>query len=264
MKFYVIVWLLIAGLCTPLQARVIDRVIAVVNDEVITLSELEDLLVPWSKTIESIRDPIEKERIKSNQNHILLDELINQRLIAQEAKALRIRATTQEIDDHISRTRNRQGWSDEELRAYLKSQQIDYADYRTKVSDQLVQQKTMRMALGAKMQISDSDLYEYYKEKLTQTGTDFDVEAAQIFLPVDSKATAAEDAAAKQEITEIFARAKAGEDFASLARQYSRAPGAESGGSLGVVSRGSLPEFESILFTIDEGQIGGPLRSRYG
>jgi peptidyl-prolyl cis-trans isomerase SurA len=148
---------------------------------------------------------------------------------------------------------------------YLASQGLNFAEFRRQVREQLLRQKVVRTVVGSRIRVSDGDLREYYKEQLTQAASDFEVEGAHIALPVPPGATAAEDAAVRQQATELLARLRGGEDFAELARQYSRAAGAEDGGSLGTFRRGVIDAaLEAEMFRLDAGQVGGPLRTRFG
>ncbi len=249
---------------SPAHSKILDRVVAIVNDDAITLSELETFLGPTLQKIESMNDPIERERLRERQTRQALDQLIDSMLILQEAKANRVQPREEEVDAYLEQLAARQHATKEQLLAYLEHQGMLESEFRQNIRDQLARQQITHRVIGPKIRLSDGDLHEYYKEKLTQANVEFEVSAAQLLLPVAPNASAAEDAAIKAEILELKARAESGESFADLVRRYSRGPGAESGGELGHVRRGSLPEFESVLFTTEPGSIGGPIKTRYG
>ncbi len=247
------------------QARVIDRVVAVVNDEVVTLSELEDLLAPVIRQIEALDDPVLREQQRQKQMRRGLDDLIGQKLVAQEGIRRRISIRGDEVGAHLERVKSRQGWDDDKLRLYLAAQGLNLADFRAQVREQLLRQKVIRSAIGSRIGVSETELRDYYRSRLTQANADYEVEAAHIALPVPTNATATEEAAIRQQATELLARARGGEDFAALARQYSRAPGAEEGGVLGSFRRGVIdPDIEAAVFALETGAIGGPTRTSYG
>jgi peptidyl-prolyl cis-trans isomerase SurA len=253
------------SLAGPALARIVDRVVAVVNEDIITWSELEDLQGPVLRQVESIDDPVLREQQRDRQLRAGLDELVGRRLIAQEAARRRITVTGEDVNDHLQRVQASQGWDDERLRLYLASQGMNLAEFRRQVRDQLLQQKVVRTVVGQRVRVSDGDLREYYKEQLTQAESDYEVDGAHIALPVPAGATAAEDAAVRQLAQELLTRARSGEDFAALSRDYSKAPTAQDGGSLGRFRRGVIdPSLEAAIFELAEGAVGGPVRTRYG
>lgn len=247
------------------QARIIDRVVAVVNDQVVTLSELEDLIAPILRQIETLDDPVLREQQRNKQLRRGLDDLIGQKLVGQEGIRRRISVRGDEVQAHLERVKASQGWDEEKLRIYLTSQGLNLAEFRKQVREQLLRQKVIRTAIGARIRVGDAELRDYYRSKLTKANADYEVEAAHIALPVPAKATAAEEAAVRQQANELLARARGGEAFADLARQYSQAPGAENGGTLGAFRRGVIdPTIEKVVFGLDAGAVGGPVRTGYG
>jgi peptidyl-prolyl cis-trans isomerase SurA len=138
-------------------------------------------------------------------------------------------------------------------------------ELKTQVREQLLRTKVIRAALADKLQIGDSDLQEYYRTRKSRAKDETEIEAAHILLPLAPDAGPTDEAAARQKAEEIIARVRAGEDFGDLAKQYGSGPTAEHGGYLGSFRRGSLdPALEEALFGLDAGQVGGPVRTRFG
>lgn len=247
------------------QARVIERIVAVVNDEIVTYSELEDLARPMLAQVDQISDPVEREQTRERQLRRVLDELVGQRLIMQEAARRRITIDTEAVDEHLDRIKSRQGWDDEKMTMYLSGQGLTLSEFRAQVREQLLKQRIIRRILGSKIQVSDRELKDYYREKLTQAKSNYEVEAAHIVLRAPENATAAEEAAIRQQAKEIIARAQGGEAFAALAAQYSQGPRAKEGGMLGFIRRGSLdPNLEDAFFALEPGGVAGPVRTNFG
>lgn len=249
----------------PAAARVIDRVVAVVNDEVITWSEVEDAISPQLRELDDMPDPVVRQQQRDRLVRRALDDLISARLVEQEAANRKLTITGEDVQDHLERVKARQGWDDEQLRMYLSSQGLTLAEFRKEVREQLLRQRVVGSVIGSRIRISDGDLQDYYKQKLTQANAEYEIEAAHIVLKVPEGGTPADDAATRQKAREILARAQAGEDFTALAREYSEGPAAEQGGYLGTFRKGSLdPALEKALAALDAGQVGGPVRTRYG
>ena len=257
--------LLMVASSPPAQAKIIDRIVAVVDDEIVTLSELEDAAEPLLRQAAAVPDPVLRAQQKEKRLRQVLDELVGTRLIRQEARKRKLTVSQAEIDEHIASVKQQQGWNDERLSLYLTGQGLTVARFHDEVRDQLLQRKVIWRILGDRIRISDGDLREFYKEKRTQANVDFELEAAHILLRIDSTSSGVEAAAIEQQARELFARAAAGESFEELARKYSDGPSARSGGYLGPIRRGTLdPDFERIAFDLAPGSIGGPVRTRFG
>jgi peptidyl-prolyl cis-trans isomerase SurA len=249
----------------PAQARIIERVVAVVNDEIITSTELEDTAAPVLRQADALPDPVVREQQRARQLRLALDELVGQRLITQEAQKHKLHVTIDEVDNYLARIKKQQGWDDKQLETYLMVQGTSLTAFRQQTRDQLLRNKVVVNLIGDRIRVSEGDVAEYYKSKLTELHNQYELEAAHIALRVSDAATPAEEAAVRQQAVEILNRAQAGEAFEALAKQYSQAPGAENGGSLGVLRKGSLdPGFEEVAFGLADGTIGGPVRSAFG
>lgn len=252
------------GASSP-RAEIIDRIVAVVDDEVITASELEEAARPLLAQIGAINDPVTRAQLRDRQLRTALDALVGKTLVAQEAARRNLGVSSADVNAHLERVRAQQGWTEDQLRMYLSGQGLSLAKFREEVRENLLRQRVIGAVLGSKIRIGESDLRDYYKEKLTQANTEFEVEAAHIVLTVPDNATSAEEAAIRQQASELAQRAKAGEEFAGLARQYSQGPGATDGGYLGTLRRGSIDgSIEQAIFALEPGQVGGPVRSPFG
>ena len=148
------------------QARIIDRVVAVVNDEVIAWSELEDLVRPTLSKLADLGDPVVRQQQKDKFLRRGLDQLIGERLVLQQAVTLKITVSGEEVDRQIDSLKSRQGWDDDQLRIYLTSQGMRMGDFRRMTRDQLLRQKVVRMKLVGGVQVSRAELEAYYKDEI--------------------------------------------------------------------------------------------------
>ncbi len=246
-------------------ARIVDRVVAVVNDEIVTQSELDEIAASVMRQVDSVPDPVVREQTRQKQLRFALDELIGQKLVSQEAGKHKLAVTVDEVDNYIARVKKQQDWDDAKLETYLMVQGVSLATFRSQTKEQLLRKKVIVNEIGDRIRVSEGDVAEYYKSKLTELNNQFELEAAHIALKVDEGATPATDAAVRQQAVELLKRAQAGEEFEALAKQYSQAPGANNGGHLGVLRKGSLdPGFEDVAFALPDGGVGGPVRTAFG
>ena len=247
------------------EARLVDRVVAVVNDEVVTLSELQEMAAPQMGREQSISDPVQRVKFREQLLETVLDQLIGERLVAQEAARRNISIGEGDVDAHLNQVRTRQGWTQAQLESYLVSIGTNRETFRETVRGRLLQQRVVGMAVSSKVRISDKDLEDYYKEKRTAQSAEYEVEAAHLVLKLKPDNSPAEKAAVKQLATELLARARGGEDFTALVKQFSDGPGAANGGYLGRFRRGSLnAAMEDVLFQLQPGELGGPIETPYG
>lgn len=249
----------------PAAAEIIDRIVAVVDEEIITLSELEETARPLLAQVNQVADPVTRAQLRQRQLRAALDALVGKKLVAQEAARRNLGVDSADVDAHLERVRAQQGWTEDQLRLYLSSQGLTMAEFKAEVRENLLRQRVIGAVLGSKVRIGDTDLKDFYKEKLTRSNTEYEVEAAHIVLTVPPQATEAEESAVRQKATELLQRARSGEDFTALAQQYSQGPGAANGGYLGTIRRGSLDgALESTLFETEPGGVNGPVRTGFG
>ena len=248
------------------QAEEVDRIVALVNDSVITLSELEELTVPMMMRLQTISDPVKRSEILTEQTQAALEQLIGQELLVQIANEQGVTVSDEQVEAHLSGLLNQQGWGEAELQQYLTAQGMTREALKTQSKKFLVQQAVAQRNLASKLSVTEVELKDAYQSSLSEAKAKLKVEGAHIFLKVVSGSTAAEEAAIKQRASELLQRAKSGEEFGQLAREFSEGAGAGNGGDLGVISRGGgLPsELESAFFELKEGELGGPVRSPFG
>lgn len=263
----IILFLMILSVSTGwTQGKVIDRIVAVVNQDVITLSDLEEMSKAVRMQLQSIRDPIKREEIYQEQMKMALDELISQKLLIQEAKNKGFEASDDQIDGYIANIMNQQNSSEAQLQAYLDQQGLTMMDFRTKIAEVITQQITVQSLVGNKANFSEQELKSFYLDYITQSKASYTVEGAHILIPVPVNPDASQESAAKQQTIELIQRIKKGESFEELAKKYSKSAGAEQGGHLGVITRGGgLPAvLENAFLELTENQISEPVRSDFG
>ena len=248
------------------QAEVVDRIVALVNDSVITLSELEELMLPLEMRLQSIPDPRKRAQILREQRQIGLDQLIGQRLLLQVAQEQGISVQDEQVEAHLKSIMARQGWDEATFQQYLAQQGIKRETVKAQSRDFLLQQSVAQRNLGNKISVSEIDLQSEYRAFLSEVKSRKQVEGAHLFLQVAAGSTPAVEAAVKQRATELLNRAKNGEDFSALVREFGQGSSAKSGGDLGVISRGGgLPsELEEAFLQMSEGELRGPVRSPFG
>jgi len=238
--------------------RLLDRIVAVVNGEVITWSELRKLIP--AQMLDSIEQlPAEKRDKAINLlESESLDKMIRVKLQVQEAKRLKLSVGDAEVDAAINDIKAKYGLNDEELLKTLKGQKLTLKQYRSNLREQLTVSRVVNDVVKSKVIVDEEEVNKKLKEQYPElVPGKSEARLRLICLKHGEERTKQE---AMMLADEIKKRCEAGENFEELAKIYSSDPSAESGGDLGFVRRGTiLPEIENAAFSLDEGGISEPL-----
>lgn len=230
---------------------VIDGVIAIVNDDVITLSEFEQRL------------PNQDVTITPQQEKSILDQMIEQKLLEQEAEKLGIRVSEGEVDRAIDSVIGKFNLTDEQMKEVLAKENLTPEQFREQWRLQILSQKVIGAKLQGQLAVTEDEIEQYYKENYG-TGERIDqVKIAHILITPEA---AGGEEQAKQRAEEVAELAKSGEDFEKLAREYSNDTiSSVKGGELGSFRKGDLVEsLENVAYSTQVGDIGGPVESPAG
>jgi parvulin-like peptidyl-prolyl isomerase len=140
------------------------------------------------------------------------------------------------------------------------------AQYRQDLRKQILRLKVVNAAVRSRISVSDEEVKNYYEQVVRRTGTQRTVRASHIFIAIPEDATPKDVERKRRFAGDLVERARAGEDFAKLARTHSEDPATkEEGGDLGYFQRGSLPAaVEEIVFNMEVGEVRGPIRAARG
>ena len=238
-------------------ALLLDRVVATVNDEVITWSELRKII-----ELDGVsKEAMEEKGIELEKTY--LNRMIDMKLQLQEAERLGIKVSDTETDEAINDIKNKYNMTGEALRESLKKEGFTLEEYRRNLSEQILISKIVSREVRSRVFISESDIEEYYESNKEKFLDEEKVHIRQIFFSLP------EDESLKGEIEsrahDIARRISDGEDFAKLAREFSEDPNSDSGGDLGYIKRGSvMKEVEEAAFALKPGGVSAPFWSPAG
>lgn len=247
------------------RAELVDRVAAVVNNDVVTLSEVEQRAVPALARAE-VKDPKERAAVREKILRQALDTLIGEKLMEQQLRDKNMDVTEQEIDQTIDAVRQEQHLDAMQLEQALHEQGFTMQSYRDMLKKTLARRKLVAQQVRPKVKISDEDVKAEYARWAKSESTDPEVHARHILVQVAPNASPADVEKAHQKAIELAAEArKPGVDFAELAKKKSEGPSASDGGDLGFFRRGVMvPEFDKVAFHLKEGEVGDPIRTKFG
>lgn len=249
------------------RAELVDRVAAVVNNEIVTLREVEQRAAPLLEQVE--REPAGERRDKDRTEVMrrALDDLIGEKLMDAELKGMNVDVTDQEVDLAVDDVKKQNNISDPDaFAAALKQQGFTPQSYRDFMKKQLAKVKLLNIKVKSKVKISDEDVKAEYNRMSHADTQDVEIHARHIIILCPQNAPPEKVEATHKKALEVAALArKPGADFAALAKKYSEGSGASSGGDLGWFRRGTLAaSFENAAFALKKGEISDPVRTAFG
>ena len=248
------------------QRQLVDRVVAVINDEAITQSELDAYLRPLYN---NLKQQYQGEELMNQLNEIrlkLLNQMIEDRLVFQEAKARGITVDEGEIDAMVEDTQ-RKFPSEQEFEKMLATQRYSLAELRESFRRQILVRKLHDMEVRAHVVVSPREIEDYYKNRPSELAEEERIKVRSITIRKSKEAEekGLSDEAAKKKLEAIEQRIRAGESFEALALEFSEDARAKDGGLVGWVKPGEmLPAIEENLFKLKAGSISPLLETPPG
>lgn len=247
------------------QAAVGDRIVAVVNDEVITLSELNNAYEPFQARFEASYQGPDREKARTETKLLLLNRMIDGILMEQESRKTGIAIRNDEVEDAISDIRKQRNFSQEEFKKALERDGITPDAFRKDIRNQLMRMKLIRRDIKSRVAVTDEEIGEYYLKHREDYEGKESVRIRQILLPLPTGADPAAKAKLRTEAEAIHKRLMNGEPFDQLSARHSRGPEAASGGDIGYIERGVIhSEVEDAAFGLPLHQVSGVIESSVG
>lgn len=245
------------------QVAVIDSVVAVVNDDVITRQELNERLSDVSRQLRKQGTPLPAADVLEKQ---MLERMINDMLQAQFAKESGIRVDDVQLDAAIARIAQQNAFpSPLEFRAKLESEGIDYKKFREEIRGEIVSTRLREREVESKLVIGDSEVDNYLANKAKSSGAVEEYHLAHILVTVPERASAEKIQAARDRVDLALRQLQGGADFAQVAAGVSDAKDALKGGDLGWRLGDRIPPlFMNELQHLKAGQNTSVLRSPSG
>jgi peptidyl-prolyl cis-trans isomerase SurA len=233
-------------------AELVDRIVAVVNNDIISLQELNRITKPYVERIKENRYSNEKEqKMLFEIRRKILDQLIDEKLTDQELKRHNITVSTKEIDRTIERIKETASITDEELRTELASQGLTMEEYRVRTKEQLLRRKLINREVRSKIVITQEDIKAYYDSHMDDYAGKKKYHLRNIIMKVSLLASDTEKQTVFTRMENVLEKLEQGEDFAKLAKIYSQSSMASEGGDLGFFQLDEIspllrPEIEEL------------------
>lgn len=236
------------------NAKILEMIAAKVNGEIITLSELENELGPIYEQVKRLNSPEEQEEVLKVEKNKMLNILIENKLILQNAEKSGLKASPEEVNHYLEEAiaNVKKNFPDNQtFENELKARNTTLTEfrqaYRNKIKEELIIQKYIQQEVKSKIDVTDEEIDNYFEQQKEE------VKARHILTKTEEEASA------------ILAELKNGKDFIELAKEKSLGPSAAKGGELGYFRRGDMvPEFEEKVFQMQKGEISEPVKTKFG
>jgi peptidyl-prolyl cis-trans isomerase SurA len=247
------------------SGEVVERIVALVNNEVITLSELEEIGRPLLDQVRQTAPPAEREERLKKARREVLDHFIESKLLEEEMKKRKIEVPDRDVDAAINDVLKSSNLNEDGLKKALAREGMTLSAYRQKVREELGKMRLVGREIKSKIVIEDEEVRRRYQENPEKYSEPLEVQLQQVFFPLPQNAPKDQVAAAQREALTILERARRGDDFTQLAKVYSRGPEAGDGGVLGYFKKQELVrEVEEAGFKLKPGEISDLVRSPAG
>jgi peptidyl-prolyl cis-trans isomerase SurA len=243
---------------------VLDRVAATVNGEVITLGELKERAgEEWRRA--AAAPPAERAAAQRKVLKQAFEVVVAEKLFRAQAVELQIEVTEAQIDQALEAKKTELRLDDRQLDEALAAAGMTRAGYREQIRKDFEIYRILDYKVRGKVKLTDEDLKNWYQTHPAAFGGEEEVRVRHIFLPLAEDASAAEVQRAQGAAERVLQRLAAGEDFAKVAREVSRGPGAEEGGDLGWMRRGTIQkQLEDVALGLADGQVSRVVRAGPG
>ena len=262
MRLFLALLVVLPIACHAQRAQLVDRIVAIVNKEVITLSELNEAISMAERNLARQGTAAPARTLLERQ---MLERLILEKAQLQRARDAGIRIDELQLDRAVQRIAERNRMTLADFRRALERDGVSFDAYRQDLREQIILSRLREREVEEKIQVSDGEIDLFLEEMKNAPAERVEYDLAHILVRIPEQATPERIEAARSRAETVAAEARAGGDFGRLAASYSDAPDALRGGSLGWRTQDRLPElFATALRAMQPGEVSATLRSPAG
>lgn len=266
--------LMIVMLGISMTACGTQKPVAVVNGVEISADDFKKTVATYKESIskmygkelwdQEVKDGV---KYKDEMKKAILQQMVQEQVIYQEAKKEKLEAKTTEVDKQFKQLKESMK-KDKEYEKFLKDNGIDDEFLKAQLTKDITIQN-FKNNFDKKTKVTDEEMKKYYEEN-KKNYVDDEVKASHILIstvdPKTNKPVSEEKKKeAKKKAEDVYAKVKSGEDFAKLAKENSDDGSAANGGDLGFFSKGQMvPEFEKAAFSMDKGEVSDIVETQFG
>ena len=232
------------------SAVVVDRVVAVVNGDLITLSDLQRELA---------KHPDVKDE------HLILEDMIDRKLQMAEAKKSGLDVTDAELTDAINDIMKRNNMNQKQFEAALAKEGLTLEQYRTEFREQMTSSRLFNKYVRTGLTVDEKEARAYYEKNRERYALPEEIHIRRLVLSLPQKASPEQEAAVRERAASLLKGLRAGDDFIRCIRENADRVSAANDGDLGFLQREHmLPEIAEAVAGLKAGEYAGPLKTEEG
>ena len=249
----------------PADAKILDQVVATVNEDLITQSELNEGVELYMHQLDKMQNRSLSDMERKSIERRMLEEIIDKTIMENYAQDMGIGATKEEIDRAIEDVIVRANITQTQLQQALERDGIRYEEYRDQIQNQIIKAKLIHREVGSRIEIKEAEIESYYLDHPEEFSTEEGVMLRHVLLPLPPKPDPTVIEENRKKALNIQQEIQSGMPFEEAAAKYSLDTTAAQGGRLGFFRKGDMnPEMEQAVWALKEGEVSGPIRSQIG
>lgn len=235
----------------------LDKVVAIVNKEVITWSELYKAMeFEAPEHVKAMKSEDKRKFFKENE-HTYLENLVDARLQLQEAARAGMGVSESEIDRTITDIKSKYSLSDEKFREAIEKEGMPFKEYRKKLGEQIILSRIVEQEVRSKVVVTEKEIDEYIKNSKDPQGVSEGYDLSHIFF--------AKSPDAEKKAADVYKMLKEGANFIEVAFKYSEDGSSKTGGHLGFIKKNELSaDFLKVVLPMNRGDVSQPFASDNG
>jgi peptidyl-prolyl cis-trans isomerase SurA len=245
------------------RAAVVERVVAIVGERAILMSDLRDRAQPFLARVHAeVPAGAQRAAAISQLYKTLIERMVDEELEQRAANRARIAVSSQEIDEALQRIAAQNGLGVEQLIDEAMKSGLTERQYRNEVRRQVLEAKLLNLRLQGRIRVTEEDLRSAYRRIVIEERRKLTFSAALIRIDAPRTLAKAQATQRREQAEQLTDRARSGADFGELARAHSDdLPTRAAGGALGQLKPGQLsPEIDRVALTLDVNEVSRPLR----
>lgn len=242
----------------------LDQMVAIVNEDLITRSELDHAMT--AARLQISQQPAATSVSDKSLEKQVLDQLINKKLQLQAAEAAGIQVSDDDVKEAIQKIASQNNVSVDELMVHVEGEGMSAANYKHEIHDQMVMQKLQQREVAGKISVTPEEVTAFMKANSTQKSTaNNEYRLQDILVPLSDTPSAAEIAAAKERANTLMQKLKSGTSFTALAQAESKGANALQGGDMGWRKLPEIPTaFMEHVPGMKKNGLAGPIQTGNG
>jgi peptidyl-prolyl cis-trans isomerase SurA len=259
-------FLLLYGLYGPISSSeaVVDRIVAVVNQEIITLSEVEKWIGPLQGEVQA-EDRLKRREQVHEVCRKVLDKLIEEKLVDQEVKRAGVKVTSKEVEGALEEIKRRNTTTQEDLEMALAKEGLTPEAFKKQIEKRLQRMKLVNWAVKVESKAGEKELKDFYQKNIDRYRINESYRPSHIFFIIPKEATPEEIREIRKKCQKVLEKIKGGEDFGEMALLFSEDPSSKDRGDLGYFKKGELlPALEKEALRLQVGGMSGIIRTDFG